>query len=64
ALADAGVHWLAEPVAGSYDAVVLAVAHARFKAMDDAAIQALLAPGGIVYDVKSAWPRNVVDGRL
>ncbi|MGS7837961.1 nucleotide sugar dehydrogenase [Stenotrophomonas maltophilia] len=64
ALADAGVHWLAEPLAGSYDAVVLAVAHARFKAMDDAAIRELLAPGGIVYDVKSAWPRNVVDDRL
>lgn len=64
ALADAGVHWLAEPAAGSYDAVVLAVAHARFKALDDAAIRGLLAPGGIVYDVKSAWPRNVVDGRL
>ncbi|MDT3487780.1 nucleotide sugar dehydrogenase [Stenotrophomonas maltophilia] len=64
ALAEAGVQWLAEPVPGSYDAVVLAVAHARFKAMDEAAIRGLLAPGGLVYDVKSAWPRNVVDGRL
>lgn len=64
ALAEAGVQWLAEPVPGGYDAVVLAVAHARFKAMDEAAIRALLAPGGLVYDVKSVWPRNVVDGRL
>ncbi|HDS1104166.1 MAG: nucleotide sugar dehydrogenase [Stenotrophomonas sp.] len=64
ALAQAGVQWLAEPVSGRYDAVVLAVAHARFKAMDEAAIRGLLAPGGLVYDVKSAWPRNVVDGRL
>ncbi|MDV9042978.1 nucleotide sugar dehydrogenase [Stenotrophomonas sp. RAC2] len=64
ALAEAGVQWLAEPVAGRYDAVVLAVAHASFKAMDEAGIRALLAPGGLVYDVKSAWPRNVVDGRL
>lgn len=64
ALADAGLDWRPEPQAGRYDAVVLAVAHARFKAMGEAQIQALLAPGGLVYDVKSAWPRNVVDARL
>ncbi|PJL10658.1 UDP-N-acetyl-D-galactosamine dehydrogenase [Stenotrophomonas maltophilia] len=64
ALADEGVNWLAEPVAGSYDAVVLAVAHESFKAMDDAHIRSLLAPDGLVYDVKSAWPRSVVDDRL
>jgi UDP-N-acetyl-D-galactosamine dehydrogenase len=64
ALADEGVNWLAEPVAGSYDAVVLAVAHESFKAMDEAHIRSLLAPGGLVYDVKSAWPRSVVDDRL
>lgn len=64
ALADEGVNWLAEPTAGSYDAVVLAVAHESFKAMDDAHIRSLLAPGGLVYDVKSAWPRSVVDDRL
>lgn len=64
AMADEGVNWLAEPVPGSYDAVVLAVAHESFKAMDDAHIRSLLAPGGLVYDVKSAWPRSVVDDRL
>ncbi|SFR99813.1 UDP-N-acetyl-D-galactosamine dehydrogenase [Stenotrophomonas maltophilia] len=64
ALTDAGVRWLAEPQAGCYDAVVLAVAHASFKAMDEARIRGLLAPGGLVYDVKSAWPRSVVDDRL
>lgn len=64
ALAGEGVNWLAEPVAASYDAVVLAVAHESFKAMDDVHIRSLLAPGGLVYDVKSAWPRRVVDDRL
>ncbi|GAB2314127.1 nucleotide sugar dehydrogenase [Stenotrophomonas geniculata] len=64
ALTGEGLDWLAEPGAGRYDAVVLAVAHARFKAMDESAIRGLLAPGGLVYDVKSAWPRNVVDDRL
>ncbi|RTQ91750.1 MULTISPECIES: nucleotide sugar dehydrogenase [Stenotrophomonas] len=64
ALTGEGLDWLAEPAAGRYDAVVLAVAHARFRAMDESAIRGLLAPGGLVYDVKSAWPRNVVDDRL
>lgn len=64
ALAEEGVQWRAEPEQGCYDAVVLAVAHASFKAMDEAAIRRLLAPGGLVYDVKSVWPRSVVDGRL
>ena len=64
ALADANVHWVAEPQAGQYDAVVLAVAHASFKALDEDRIRALLAPDGLVYDVKSAWPRSVVDDRL
>jgi len=64
ALADANVHWVAEPQAGHYDAVVLAVAHASFKTLSEESIRALLAPGGLVYDVKSAWPRSVVDDRL
>ena len=64
ALADTAVQWVARPEPGAYDAVVLAVAHAAFLDMDAARIAALQAPGGIVYDVKSAWPRASVDGRL
>lgn len=63
-LAETGVHWVAEPLTGGYDAVVLAVAHARFREMEGAAIRRLLVTGGVVYDVKSVWPREVVDGRL
>ncbi len=63
-LADTAVQWVARPEPGAYDAVVLAVAHAAFLDMDAARIAALQAPGGIVYDVKSAWPRASVDGRL
>jgi len=44
--------------------VVLAVAHERFRTFDAAQVRALLAPGGVVYDVKSVWPREVVDDRL
>jgi UDP-N-acetyl-D-galactosamine dehydrogenase len=63
-LADAGVDWIGAPVAHGYDAVVLAVAHARFRAYSAGEIRALLTPGGVVYDVKSVWPRDVVDDRL
>jgi UDP-N-acetyl-D-glucosamine/UDP-N-acetyl-D-galactosamine dehydrogenase len=59
-----GVRPVAELAPGSYDAVVLAVAHDQFKAYDAAAIRALGKPGAVVYDVKSAWPREVVDDRL
>jgi UDP-N-acetyl-D-galactosamine dehydrogenase len=64
ALADADVRWVAAPDAGGYDAVVLAVAHDSFRAFDAAQVRALLKPQGVVYDVKSVWPREVVDGRL
>ncbi|WP_256776154.1 MULTISPECIES: nucleotide sugar dehydrogenase [unclassified Stenotrophomonas] len=64
ALAGSGVHWVEQAAPGAFDAVVLAVAHDQFRAFDAAAIGALLAPGGVVYDVKSVWPRDVVDGRL
>jgi len=64
ALSGTMVQWVAEPAAGTYDAVVLAVAHAAFQAMDSDSIRALQAPGGVIYDVKSAWPRALVDDRL
>ena len=59
-----GVALRREPEAGSYDAVVLAVAHRQFLVWDAAQIRALGKEGAVVYDVKSAWPREVVDDRL
>jgi UDP-N-acetyl-D-glucosamine/UDP-N-acetyl-D-galactosamine dehydrogenase len=59
-----GVRPIAELEPGSYDAVVLAVAHNEFKAYDAATIRALGKPGAVVYDVKSVWPREAVDDRL
>lgn len=47
-----------------YDAAVLAVGHREFKEMGAANIRALLKPNGILYDVKSIFPRDLVDGRL
>ncbi len=59
-----GIDVVTTPRIGTYDAIVLAVAHAQFKEMDAAAIRALGKPGAVVYDVKSVWPREAVDERL
>ncbi len=64
ALAHTGVRLRAAPDAGSYDAVVLAVAHAEFRGYSAADVAALGRPDAVVYDVKSAWPREAVSDRL
>lgn len=48
---------------GTYDAVVLAVAHKEFLDID---VRSLLKDpaNGVVYDVKGVLPKNQVDGRL
>ena len=51
----------ASAAAGKYDAIILAVAHNQFK---DLNYKALLAPNGIIYDVKGFLPRELVDARL
>ena len=52
------------PSPGGYDAVILAVAHREFAAMDAAAVRALCRDPAVVFDVKHAWPREAVDERL
>lgn len=46
---------------GKFDAVILGVAHKAFAELD---IRSLLAPNGVVYDVKGVLPRDIVDARL
>lgn len=46
---------------GTYDAVILAVAHREFMQAD---ISSLVTDGGVLYDVKGVLPRTMVDGRL
>ena len=48
-------------VGGPYDAIILAVAHDEFKAMD---VASLVRPDGVIYDVKGILPRDIIDGRL
>lgn len=46
----------------SFGAIVLAVAHQQFVELDGAILANL--PTKVVYDVKSAWPKDVVTKRL
>lgn len=45
----------------NFDVAVLAVAHDVFSNLN---VPSLLAPNGIIYDVKGVLPRNIIDGRL
>ncbi|MCC7330315.1 MAG: Vi polysaccharide biosynthesis UDP-N-acetylglucosamine C-6 dehydrogenase TviB [Gammaproteobacteria bacterium] len=52
------------PQPGSYDAVVLAVAHRQFREMGVAAIRAFGTDDAVLYDIKSMLPAGQVDARL
>ena len=45
----------------AYDAIILAVSHQEFIAMD---LQNLKSESGVIFDVKSLFPKDQVDGRL
>lgn len=49
---------------GTYDAIVLAVAHHQFTDMGAAALRALGKPDCVLFDVKNVLPRAAVDDRL
>jgi len=54
----------AAPVPGSYDAVVLAVAHDEFRATGSQGVRAWANRRAVVYDIKGVLPKHEVDGRL
>ncbi|MGV1014482.1 MAG: nucleotide sugar dehydrogenase [Methyloceanibacter sp.] len=49
---------------GPFDAVILAVKHEPITAMGEAGIKALLAPGGLIYDLKNILPPTVSHARI
>jgi UDP-N-acetyl-D-galactosamine dehydrogenase len=49
---------------GPFDAIILAVKHAPITQMGEAGIKALLAPGGLIYDLKGILPPSVSHGRI
>ena len=54
----------AEPQPGSYDAIVIAVAHDAFRDLGAERIRAFGKAQSIVYDVKRLLPASAVDARL
>lgn len=59
-----GLALVADPVPGSYDAIILAVGHRQFIELGAQRIRALGKPGCVLFDVKQALPREAVDDRL
>jgi UDP-N-acetyl-D-galactosamine dehydrogenase len=49
---------------GPFDAVILAVKHTPIVALGKDGIKALLAPGGLIYDLKGILPRDVSHARI
>jgi UDP-N-acetyl-D-galactosamine dehydrogenase len=64
ARAEYGVMPLAEPAAGSYDAIVLAVAHNDFREQGAAGIRAWGRAGHVLYDLKHVFTEDEADLRL
>lgn len=53
------------PEQGSYDAIVVAVGHDKFRQMGAEGVRAFgRREGSVVFDVKNTLPRDAVDGRL
>jgi UDP-N-acetyl-D-galactosamine dehydrogenase len=49
---------------GPYDAIVLAVGHDAFRDVGAALLRSLLAPNGLIYDLKQVLPRDATEKRL
>jgi UDP-N-acetyl-D-galactosamine dehydrogenase len=59
-----GIAPIAAPQAGTYDAIILAVAHAQFREMGAAAIRALGTANHVLFDLKYILPATSSDLRL
>ena len=53
-----------KPAAGTYDAIIVAVAHDEFKTLGEAGITAFAKPDHVIFDVKNLLPKSAVSGRL
>jgi len=59
-----GIRPIDAPTRGIYDVVVLAVAHAEFRALGVEGVRAFARPKAVIYDVKYVLPAEAADGRL
>ena len=59
-----GITPIQQPSAGSYDAIVLAVAHAEFKDLGSERIRPFGKVDSVIYDLKYLLPEDSADLRL
>jgi UDP-N-acetyl-D-galactosamine dehydrogenase len=59
-----GISLVAKPKPGSYDGIVVAVAHKEFVEMGAAGIRAFGSPNTVIFDIKHVLPKEASDGRL
>jgi UDP-N-acetyl-D-glucosamine/UDP-N-acetyl-D-galactosamine dehydrogenase len=59
-----GIRPVSEPEPGTYDAIIVAVAHRQFRDLGIAGVRGFGRPEAVVYDVKYLFPAEAVDGRL
>ena len=59
-----GIELVATPAPATYDALVLAVAHATFREAGIAALRGYVREPAVVYDIKGMFPSVEADGRL
>jgi UDP-N-acetyl-D-galactosamine dehydrogenase len=59
-----GIAMTRTPEAGSYDAIVIAVAHHQFVALGAKGIRRFGSPNVVIYDIKHVIAKNESDGRL
>ena len=64
AKAEYGIDLVAEPKAGEYDAILIAVGHRQFQALGANGIRAFGKPASLVYDIKYVLPQGAADDRL
>ncbi|HEX7382126.1 MAG TPA: nucleotide sugar dehydrogenase [Nevskiaceae bacterium] len=64
ARAEYGIASVAEPAEGTYDAIIVAVAHRQFVALGAKGVRAFGKSRCVVFDVKGVLPRAAADGRL
>ena len=53
-----------QPEIGCYDAILVTIAHQQFLDLGAKQIRTFAKPGSVLYDVKSLFPAEQVDGRL
>ncbi len=59
-----GISLIDKPKSGSYDAIVVAVAHKEFLDLGVSGIRSFGSPNTVIFDIKHVLPKDASDGRL